>query len=106
MQLIISGQPREFTPSEGTVWEIDGDAGRISVRAPALSDIFIAPHKGGQPTAASRHNAALLMTNHLEGDFQFGATVNVEFAAAFDAGIPRAIRVQPAPSAKAAMLAL
>lgn len=88
MQLIISSQPREFTPSEGTVWEIDGKAGRISVRAPALSDIFIDPHKGGQSTAtASRHNAALLMTNPPEGDFQFGATVNVEFAAAFDAGV-------------------
>lgn len=86
MQLIISGQPREFTPSEGTVWEIDGD-GSDKRTCAASSDIFIAPHKGGQSTAASRHNAALLMTNHLEGDFQFGATVNVEFTAAFDAGV-------------------
>ncbi len=52
------------------------------------SNIFIDPHKNSRTTTtASRHHAALLMTDTPKNDFQFGARVDVEVGAAFDAGV-------------------
>ncbi|WP_433850249.1 DUF1349 domain-containing protein [Brucella pseudogrignonensis] len=88
MKVTISNQTREFTPSDGSDWKVDDDAGSIGVRAHGHSDIFIDPGKSGEGvTTPSRHNAALLMTSPVKGDFQFTATVNVDFASTFDAGV-------------------
>lgn len=78
----------DFIASQGSDWKVDDVTGRVSVLAPGHSDIFIDPGRAGSVvTTASRHNAATLMTRVPSGDFQFRATVNVEFGATFDAGV-------------------
>lgn len=78
----------DFIASQGSDWKVDDVSGCVSVLAPGHSDIFIDPGRAGSvATTASRHNAATLMTRIPAGDFQFRATVNVEFGATFDAGV-------------------
>ncbi len=78
----------DFVASQGSTWNVDEDSGRITVFAPSNSDIFIDPnHTNSQLMTVGQHNAATLMTRAPSGDFQFSATVNVEFAAKFDAGV-------------------
>ncbi|EOH9037651.1 MULTISPECIES: DUF1349 domain-containing protein [Klebsiella] len=77
-----------FIASQGSNWKLDDVNGRVSVLASGYSDIFIDPGRAGSVvTTVSRHNATTLMTRTPAGDFQFRATVNVQFGATFDAGV-------------------
>lgn len=77
-----------FIASQGSDWVVDRETGRITVQAPARSDIFIDPnHDNPADPGANRHDAATLMMRVPKGDFQFRATVDVRFAATFDAGV-------------------
>ncbi|HHQ5703997.1 hypothetical protein AO825_06565 [Pectobacterium brasiliense] len=80
--------PYDFVASQGSDWKVDNNSGRVTTTAPGHSDIFIDPGRAGSVvSSASRHNAATLMTRIPAGDFQFSATVHVEFGATFDAGV-------------------
>lgn len=81
------GLPFAFSPSPGSSWSVDADAGSLSVTAAAHSDIFIDPGDGAQLNAESLLNAATLLGAPPAGDFQLSARVTVDFAATFDAGV-------------------
>jgi regulation of enolase protein 1 (concanavalin A-like superfamily) len=79
--------PFSLSPSPGSNWSVDGDAGLLLVTAAAHSDIFIDPGDGAQLNAESLLNAATLLGVPPEGDFQLSARVKVDFESTFDAGV-------------------
>ncbi|HEX3959440.1 MAG TPA: DUF1349 domain-containing protein [Trebonia sp.] len=86
--------PFPLAPSSGGLWRVDEAAGAVTVPAQPRTDIFIDPVGGSTGAAASATlnaesmlNAATLLGDVPEGDFQFSARVTVGFASAFDAGV-------------------
>jgi regulation of enolase protein 1 (concanavalin A-like superfamily) len=90
--LRVPGVPFPLTPSSAGLWRVDEAAGAVTVAAQPRTDIFIDPGSGSAgPGAAlnaeSMLNAATLLGDVPEGDFQLSARVTVDFASAFDAGV-------------------
>jgi len=86
--------PFPFTPSSENLWRVDETAGAVMVSAGPRTDIFIDPGDGlagGDLNAAlnaeSMLNAATLLGDAPDGDFQLSARVTVDFASTFDAGV-------------------
>jgi regulation of enolase protein 1 (concanavalin A-like superfamily) len=86
--------PFPLAPSSGGLWRVDEAAGAVTVPAQPRTDIFIDPVSGSAGAGASAAlnaestlNAATLLGDVPEGDFQFSARVTVGFASAFDAGV-------------------
>jgi len=86
--------PFPLAPSAGGLWRVDEAAGALTVQAQPRTDIFIDPVSGSAGAGASAAlnaestlNAATLLGDVPEGDFQFSARVTVGFASAFDAGV-------------------
>jgi regulation of enolase protein 1 (concanavalin A-like superfamily) len=67
-------------------WRVD-EAGTVSASAAAHTDIFIDPGGAAVLNAESMLNAATLLGEPPEGDFQFRARVSVGFASTYDAGV-------------------
>ena len=87
-QLVVPGLPDPLDASPGSTWQVDPADGRLRVTAAPLSDIFVDPGAGdGQVKSTTLLNAATLLTDAAEGDFQLSAHGEVEFAATFDAGV-------------------
>lgn len=86
-QLHVPGVPMPLTPSDGSTWEIDRDAGALRVTAAPHSDIFVDPGDDGQVSSHTLLNAVTLLGTAPEGDFQLSAKVTVGFASTFDAGV-------------------
>jgi hypothetical protein len=59
----------------------------ITVRARAHTDYFIDPSRDASTAAESLANAVRLLAPAPDGDWQFSASVSVDFAATFDAGV-------------------
>ncbi len=90
----VPGIPFELTPSEGSTWSADAEAGTLGVTADPHSDLFVDPagagavgDSGGQVNAETLLNAVTLLADAPEGDFQLSARVRVGFRSTFDAGV-------------------
>lgn len=90
----VPGVPFPFAPSSAALWRIDEAAGAVTVSAQPHTDIFIDPGDGSASADASAElnaesmlNAATLLGDVPEGDFQLSARVTVGFASTFDAGV-------------------
>ncbi|MGV2984380.1 DUF1349 domain-containing protein [Microbacterium sp. AGC85] len=84
----IPGVPGSFTASAGSSWDVDPASGRVTTGGLPGTDIFTDP--GGvdsQVTSTTLHNAATLLTQAPDGDFQLSAKVTVDFQEKFDAGV-------------------
>ena len=94
--------PFPLAPSSAGLWRVDEAAGAVTVTAQPRTDIFIDPGSGSagagtagaatadtgtELNAESMLNAATLLGDVPEGDFQLSARVTVGFASAFDAGV-------------------
>jgi uncharacterized protein len=86
--------PFPLAPSSAGLWRVDEVTGAVTVPAQPRTDIFIDPGSGTAGAGASAAlnaesmlNAATLLGDVPEGDFQLSARVTVGFAAAFDAGV-------------------
>ena len=86
--------PFPLAPSSAELWRVDEAAGTVTVSAQPRTDIFIDPGNGtvaadasAALNAESMLNAATLLGEVPEGDFQLSARVTVGFAATFDAGV-------------------
>jgi uncharacterized protein len=91
-QLRIPGVPFPLAPSAAGLWRVDEAAGAVTVSAQPHTDIFIDPGNGSAGAdaavnAESMLNAATLLGDVPEGDFQLSARVTAGFAATFDAGV-------------------
>jgi regulation of enolase protein 1 (concanavalin A-like superfamily) len=86
-ELNVAGVPFPLAPSEGGSWQVDEQAGSVTVTAAPHSDIFVDPGGDGTLNAESMLNAATLLGVPPEGDFQLSARVTVDFAATYDAGV-------------------
>ena len=86
--LVVPGFPHPLIASPGSTWAVDPADGRLRVTAAPLTDIFVDPGAGdGQVNSTTLLNAATLLVDAPEGDFQLSAHVEVDFAATFDAGV-------------------
>jgi uncharacterized protein len=90
--LRVPGVPFPLAPSSEGLWRVDEAAGSVTVLAQPRTDIFIDPVSGSAGASAALNaesmlNAATLLGDVPEGDFQFSARVTVGFASAFDAGV-------------------
>jgi uncharacterized protein len=90
--LRIPGVPFPFAPSSAELWQVDEASGAVMVSAQPRTDIFIDPGSGSAGAgvalnAESMLNAATLLGEVPEGDFQLSARVTVGFASTFDAGV-------------------
>lgn len=84
----IPGAPGAFTPSGGSSWNVDPETGRITTVGLPGTDIFTDPGgESSQVTSTTLHNAATLLTQAPDGDFQLSARVTVDFQEKFDAGV-------------------
>jgi uncharacterized protein len=81
----VDGVPFGLVPSEGSDWDVR--EARLATVAAPHSDIFVDPGGAGQVNAETLLNAATLLGDVPEGDFQFRTQVSVEFASTFDAGV-------------------
>jgi len=84
--------PFPLAPSSAGLWRVDEVAGAVTVTAQPRTDIFIDPGSGSADPATALNaesmlNAATLLGDVPEGDFQLSARVTVGFASAFDAGV-------------------
>jgi regulation of enolase protein 1 (concanavalin A-like superfamily) len=89
MTIPIPSIETPFRPFPENHWSVDATSGSISVSSIPGTDIFTDPggDDGGQVTSSTLHNAATLLTDAPEGDFQLSARVHVRFAGTFDAGV-------------------
>jgi uncharacterized protein len=88
----VPGVPFPFTPSSEKLWRVDEATGAVLVSAGPHTDIFIDPGDGDASenanlNAESMLNAATLLGDAPDGDFQLSARVTVDFASTFDAGV-------------------
>lgn len=83
----IPGIPFPLTASEDSTWTVDPSEKSVKVNAAPRSDIFVDPGSDGQVGAETLLNAATLLADLPDGDFQFSARVSVDFLAMFDAGV-------------------
>jgi regulation of enolase protein 1 (concanavalin A-like superfamily) len=79
----VPGVPFPLQPSPADQWHVDEATGTVTVSAAPRSDIFIEP--GG--TSPPALNAATLLGEPPEGDFQLSARVTVDFQSTYDAGV-------------------
>ncbi|WP_344291622.1 DUF1349 domain-containing protein [Streptomyces synnematoformans] len=93
-RLTVPGVPFPLVPSSAELWRVTEASGTVTVSAQPHTDIFIDPGNGsgdaGESTgmsAESMLNAATLLGDVPEGDFQLSARVTVGFASTFDAGV-------------------
>lgn len=91
---MVPGVPFPLTPSPAGLWRVDEAAGAVTVSAQPHTDIFIdpgngsaGPDAGAALNAESMLNAATLLGDAPEGDFQLSARVVPGFASTFDAGV-------------------
>jgi regulation of enolase protein 1 (concanavalin A-like superfamily) len=90
--LRVPGVPFPLAPSPAELWRVDEAVGTVTVTAQPHTDIFIDPVDGSAAAGAALNaestlNAATLLGDVPEGDFQFSARVTVGFASTFDAGV-------------------
>jgi uncharacterized protein len=85
--LRVPGVPFPLAPSSAGLWRVDEATGAVTVMAQPRTDIFIDPGRGAALNAESMLNAATLLGDVPDGDFQLSARVTVGFASAFDAGV-------------------
>jgi uncharacterized protein len=92
--LRVPGVPFPLAPSAAGLWRVDEATGAVTVPAQPRTDIFIDPVSSSAGAGASAAlnaesmlNAATLLGDVPEGDFQLSARVTVGFASAFDAGV-------------------
>jgi uncharacterized protein len=92
--LRVPGVSFPLVPSSAGLWRVGEADGAVTVLAQPRTDIFIDPASvstdagaGAALNAESMLNAATLLGDLPEGDFQLSARVTVGFAAAFDAGV-------------------
>jgi len=92
--LKVPGVPFPLAPSSAALWQVDEATGAVMVSAQPHTDIFIDPGNDSASAdtnaalnAESLLNAATLLGDVPEGDFQFSARVTVGFASTFDAGV-------------------
>jgi len=90
--MTVPGVPFPLAPSAPELWRVDEAAGAVTVSAQPRTDIFIDPGDGSADAgpsvnAESALNAATLLGEPPEGDFQLSARVTVDFGATFDAGV-------------------
>jgi regulation of enolase protein 1 (concanavalin A-like superfamily) len=92
--LRVPGVPFPLAPSSAELWRVDEATGAVTVSAQPHTDIFIDPANGsveaGKNTALNAEsmlNAATLLGDPPEGDFQFSARVTAGFVSTFDAGV-------------------
>ncbi|MBA8817023.1 hypothetical protein FHX48_002117 [Microbacterium halimionae] len=84
----VTGAPFDFLPSDRASWLSDPTSGRLHVIAHPHSDIFVDPGgDDGKANSETLLNAATLLADAPEGDFQLSARVSVKFADTFDAGV-------------------
>jgi uncharacterized protein len=88
----VPGVPFPLAPSVPELWRVDEPPGTVTVSAQPRTDIFIDPGgdsagAGAAVNAESGLNAATLLGEPPEGDFQLSARVTVDFGATFDAGV-------------------
>jgi uncharacterized protein len=88
----VPGVPFPFTPSSEKLWRVDEATGAVLVSAGPHTDIFIDPGDGdagenANLNAESMLNAATLLGDAPDGDFQLSARVTVDFASTFDVGV-------------------
>ena len=83
--LKVPGVPFPLAPSSAALWRVDEATEAVMVSAQPHTDIFIDPGNG--LNAESLLNAATLLGDVPDGDFQFSARVTVGFASTFDAGV-------------------
>ncbi|GAB3950759.1 DUF1349 domain-containing protein [Micromonospora vulcania] len=91
-RLSVPGVPFPLVPSPADLWRVDEATGAVAVSAQPHTDIFIDPATGSVDADAplspeATLNAATLLGELPEGDFQLSARVTVGFAATFDAGV-------------------
>ena len=84
--------PFPLVPSSEGLWLVDEAAGAVTVSAQPHTDIFIDPGNGAAGAGAALNaesmlNAATLLGDAPEGDFQLSARVTAGFASTFDAGV-------------------
>jgi uncharacterized protein len=86
--------PFPLAPSSAELWRVDEAAGTVTVSAQPHTDIFIDPVNGSAAAGAdaalnaeSMLNAATLLGDVPDGDFQLSVRVTVGFASTFDAGV-------------------
>jgi uncharacterized protein len=88
--LRVPGVPFPLEPSSAELWRADEAAGAIVVSAQPHTDIFIDSVSGSADPDTNAEpilNAATLLGDAPDGDFQLSARVTVGFASAFDAGV-------------------
>ena len=85
--LNVPGLPFTLSPSSEAAWTIVEAPATVTATAAPHSDIFIDPGSDTQLNAESMLNAATLLGDPPDGDFQFSARVSVEFASTYDAGV-------------------
>jgi regulation of enolase protein 1 (concanavalin A-like superfamily) len=90
--LTVPGVSFPFVPSSAGLWRVHESAGTVTVSAPPHTDIFIDPVAGSEGAGAtvnaeSMLNAATLLGDVPEGDFQLSTRVTVGFGSTFDAGV-------------------
>jgi len=81
----VEGVPFALVPSVGSSWSVSEHG--IGTIATPHSDIFVDPGGAGQVNAETLLNAATLLGELPEADFQFRARVSVAFASTSDAGV-------------------
>ena len=86
--------PFPLVPSSAELWRVDEATGAVTVSAQPHTDIFIDPANGSVEAdentalnAESMLNAATLLGDLPEGDFQLSARVTAGFVSTFDAGV-------------------
>lgn len=79
--LSIPALPFSLSPTR-VAWTADGDA-RVEATAQAGTDIFTPPFPGEE----AKRDAATLLGEIPEGDFQLHARITVDFQSTFDAGV-------------------
>jgi regulation of enolase protein 1 (concanavalin A-like superfamily) len=88
--LTVPGVPFALVPSSAGPWTVNDATGTVTVSALPHSDIFVDPAGGSaeaEVNAESMLNAATLLGEPPDGDFQFSARVTVDFASTYDAGV-------------------
>jgi uncharacterized protein len=83
----ITGVPFSLSASPAGAWEFDQQGAALVGTAAPRTDIFIDPGGATTLNAESMLNAATLLGEPPEGDFQLSARVTVSFAATYDAGV-------------------
>jgi regulation of enolase protein 1 (concanavalin A-like superfamily) len=83
----VPERPFPVLASDDGVWRRVDPDGSVTATAPAHTDFYINPGGAESADAESLMNAATLLGNPPEGDFQLSARVSVDFRSQYDAGV-------------------